>query len=112
MQLEAVARASSTTRKAALRERKPVTIRGTASPFASSAYRKECRNGKEVKSRMNGVRIASSHVGQGVFATQSFKRYDTIGQVQGRLIEDPEYGSNYCIGLNAKRSLEPEAPFR
>jgi uncharacterized protein len=61
---------------------------------------------------MNGVRIAASHVGQGVFATQSFKRYETIGEVQGRRIDDPAYSSEYCIGLNAKQSLEPEAPFR
>ena len=61
---------------------------------------------------MNGIRIALTHIGQGVFATQSFKAKESIGQVRGKTIYDPEYQSNYCIELGDDRVLEPIPPFR
>jgi hypothetical protein len=35
-----------------------------------------------------------------------------IGQVLGKVIDDPEYASPYCIDLGESMSLEPRTPFR
>jgi len=61
---------------------------------------------------MKGVRVAESDTGQGVFATRRFRADETIGWVQGTIVDDPEYGSPYCIGIDEQRALEPAAPFR
>jgi uncharacterized protein len=61
---------------------------------------------------MNGIRIASSHVGKGLFATRHFQPEETVGQVQGQLIDDPAYTSDYCMEITARLTLEPDAPFR
>ena len=61
---------------------------------------------------MKGVRVAPADIGQGVFATRDFQAEEMIGSVEGEIIDDPRYGSNYCMELDERRSLEPAAPFR
>ncbi len=58
------------------------------------------------------VRAKQSPIGKGVYACQDFRPGDQIGPVGGRVIDDPQYGSNYCIDLGHERSLEPRTPFR
>ena len=50
--------------------------------------------------------------GKGVFAKKFIPKGTTIGQVLGKVIDDPEYSSTYCIDLGQSFSLEPRAPFR
>lgn len=58
------------------------------------------------------VRVKPSPIGKGVYACQDFRPGDQIGPVCGRVIDDPQYGSSYCIDLGHERSLEPHTPFR
>ena len=58
------------------------------------------------------VEIKPSHVGLGLFALVELERGDVIGELDGQLIEDPNYESDCCIYLEDDLSLEPIAPFR
>jgi hypothetical protein len=58
------------------------------------------------------VRVGPALAGRGVFAGQSFDAEAVVGRMRGRYVDDPEYGSDYCIGLGEGLSLEPAAPFR
>lgn len=58
------------------------------------------------------VRVAKVSFGRGVFAAQNIPAGTEVGQVTGRVIDDPEYTSAYCIDLGDSLSLEPSAPFR
>ena len=60
----------------------------------------------------DGVRVGRVDYGRGVFAVRRFRRDETIGEVTGRIFDDPENGSNHCIDLGDNFSLEPAAPFR
>lgn len=51
-------------------------------------------------------------LGRGVYALRRLRRNQTIGEITGRIVEDPHYGSEYCIELGPDRNLEPQAPFR
>jgi hypothetical protein len=48
----------------------------------------------------------------GVFAVEAIPAATSLGRVRGRLHHGADYGSEYCIELDEKRSLEPRAPFR
>ena len=50
--------------------------------------------------------------GRGVFAKQDIPSGTDLGMVAGKIIDDPEYASAYCIDLGTPFSLEPRAPFR
>ena len=50
--------------------------------------------------------------GKGVFATQDIPAGTDLGEVQGKVIDDPDYSSPYCIDLGSRYSLEPRAPYR
>lgn len=59
------------------------------------------------------IRVGPSRHGQGVFALRPFAIGDYIGPIQGQIVSDPEYGSEYGIDLgDGQRTLEPSAPFR
>ncbi len=58
------------------------------------------------------VRVGKSACGRGVFAKRAIRKGTLIGLVQGRVIDDPHHGSDYCIDLGGDLSLEPRAPFR
>jgi len=62
---------------------------------------------------MNGnVIVKPSPLGHAIFSLTRFDPAAQIGEITGRLIEDPDYGSEYCIECGEGRSLEPAAPFR
>ena len=58
------------------------------------------------------VRVGKVTFGKGVFARQDIPKGTTIGKVDGRVIDDPNYATSYCIDLGGSMSLEPQAPFR
>ena len=58
------------------------------------------------------IRVGKVTYGRGVFAREDIPAGTTIGQVEGRIIDDAEYASAYCIDLGHSYSLEPRAPFR
>ena len=51
-------------------------------------------------------------VGIGLFATDRFDIEEVLGVVEGKLIRDPDYGSDYCVALDEHVSIEPGEPFR
>lgn len=58
------------------------------------------------------VRVGTVPFGKGVFARRAIPKGTEIGRVQGKVIDDPEYSSTYCIDLGNSLSLEPRTPFR
>ena len=58
------------------------------------------------------IRVADTPVGKGVFATRAFPADAIIGEIDGELIVDSDYGSDYCMWLGDDWHLEPNAPFR
>ena len=58
------------------------------------------------------VRVGKVAFGKGVFARQDIPKGTILGRVDGRVINDPEYATSYCIDLGGSYSLEPRAPFR
>jgi uncharacterized protein len=60
----------------------------------------------------HGVRTGSTAYGLGVFSTRWFDRRELIGPVLGRVIDDPQYESDYCMTIGEQSVLEPEWPFR
>ena len=58
------------------------------------------------------VSVARGLRGQGVFSTKILKRNQEIAEITGKVIDDPDYTSSYCIDLGTTLSLEPQAPFR
>jgi uncharacterized protein len=67
---------------------------------------------EQMEYREQGVRISPSPHGWGVFSLRSFAVRQIIGQVQGTVIDDAEYESDYCIEVGDHSVLEPVAPFR
>jgi uncharacterized protein len=61
--------------------------------------------------RKEGVRIGPSAHGRGVFCLRQFAARQLIGRVRGTIMEDPDYGSDYCMQLGEDRALEPGPPF-
>lgn len=58
------------------------------------------------------VMVGKVSYGKGVFARKPIPKGTEIGQVLGKVIDDPEYVSAYCIDLGGSLSLEPRTPFR
>ena len=58
------------------------------------------------------VRVGRVTFGRGVFAAKSIEQGTTLGVVAGKVIDDPNYATSYCIDLGDSLSLEPRAPFR
>jgi hypothetical protein len=58
------------------------------------------------------VRVGSTVYGRGVFARRRFGAGETIAEVQGEVISDPDCGSDYCIGLGGNEVLDPASPYR
>ncbi|HUY34709.1 MAG TPA: SET domain-containing protein [Pirellulales bacterium] len=57
-------------------------------------------------------RIARTPVGKGVFAGRRYQAAEIVGEIEGTVIDDADYGSNYCMDLGDDRCLEPAPPFR
>ena len=58
------------------------------------------------------VVVKKSPLGKALFSKAAFEAEEQIGLVTGKLINDPEYGSEYCVAVSDQASLEPAAPFR
>jgi hypothetical protein len=58
------------------------------------------------------VRIGRTRVGKGVFSRRRYFEADVIGEIEGDLIYDADYGSRYCMDIGNGLILEPHAPFR
>jgi uncharacterized protein len=58
------------------------------------------------------VRVGKVPYGRAVFAHAGIPPATVVGAVRGRVIDDAEYASPYCIDLGDALSLEPRAPFR
>jgi uncharacterized protein len=58
------------------------------------------------------VRVARTKVGWGVFAERWFAASEIIGEIEGQIVDDLDYGSRYCMDLGDSRCLEPAPPFR
>ena len=63
-------------------------------------------------SEHNWVRVGKVPFGKGVFARKDIPKGTIVGLVEGRVINDPNYATSYCIDLGGNMSLEPRAPFR
>ncbi len=63
-------------------------------PFRDQLVVKDCELGKAV--------YAQCHIGP----------EEEIGEITGTVIDDPDYGSDYCMECGEGRSLEADAPFR
>lgn len=68
------------------------------------------RSVRPAKSRE--VRVSSTRVGKGVFARKNYRDHAVIGEIHGEVIDEPGYGSDYCMDLEDGRQLEPAPPFR
>jgi hypothetical protein len=58
------------------------------------------------------VELRDTPVGRGVFARQTFRRGQIVGDVCGQILTDRAYGSPYCMELAAGRVLEPAGALR
>lgn len=70
------------------------------------------RRTKTVPSPYDDVRIGNTEVGKGVFALKAYHINWVIGEIQGDMIDDPTYVSDYCFDAGNSRTLEPYEPFR
>ncbi|MDR1924030.1 MAG: hypothetical protein LBQ66_06620 [Planctomycetaceae bacterium] len=58
-----------------------------------------------------GVRVGRTSYGFGVFAYAFIPQGTPIAKVPGKIIVDPDYSSEYCIGAGEGKVLEPAPPF-
>jgi hypothetical protein len=58
------------------------------------------------------VEVRPSRHGQGAYAIHRYAKGASLGTVDGEVIHDPEYGSEYCMDLGDGYLLEPAGPFR
>lgn len=64
------------------------------------------------RGRDKSVRIGATRVGKGLFARRRYPAETVIGEIKGEFIDDPHYGSDYCMNVGDGWVLEPTAPFR
>jgi uncharacterized protein len=60
----------------------------------------------------DSVSIGRTAVGRGVFARRRYREEEAIGEITGEVIEDAQYGSDYCYDIGERLRLEPALPFR
>ncbi len=65
-----------------------------------------------MKRATRAVRLGETPYGWGVFARRRYRPADTVADIEGHVVDDPEYWSAYCIDLGGGRVLEPNAPIR
>ncbi len=79
----------------------------------SKGSAKQSRTAKETQVvKAARVVVKKSPLGKALFSKSGFAAEEQIGLVTGKLIQDAEYGSEYCIAVSDHASLEPAAPFR
>lgn len=65
-----------------------------------------------MKRTIPAVRVGRSKFGRGVFARRPYTTGDAIGEITGEVMDDPDYGSDFCMELGGDLTLEPARPFR
>jgi hypothetical protein len=58
------------------------------------------------------IDIRKTQVGSGVISLVAHQKHEIIGEVKGRIHDDAEYESDYCMELGGQAKLEPKPPFR
>lgn len=58
------------------------------------------------------VRVGKSPLGRAVYARRQFRKGQVIGEICGKVVDDPDHSSCYGIDLGPDRQLEPISPFR
>ena len=58
------------------------------------------------------LRVAPTHVGQGVFAARRLPAGIVIGEIKGEVFDDHPEDPSYCMELPSGKLLEPAAPLR
>jgi len=58
------------------------------------------------------VSVGRTAVGKGIFARKNIRKDEIVGEIEGEIITDADYGSDYCFKLGDRHRLEPEPPFR
>jgi hypothetical protein len=56
--------------------------------------------------------IRDTHVGKGLFAKLRIPVKTFIGKIEGEIIKDKDYSSDYAMDLGDDYSLEPDQPFK
>lgn len=64
------------------------------------------------KTAMTHVTIAPAQYGLGLFAARNFSMGDQIGWMEGFILRDSEYSSDYAVDLGDDYSLEPDGSYR
>jgi hypothetical protein len=65
-----------------------------------------------MKRASRAVRIGLTPYGRGVFARRRFRPREIIVEIRGVVIDDPRYGSPYCMDLGDEHVLEPYGRLR
>ncbi len=63
-------------------------------------------------STMTQVTIAPADYGMGLFAAKNFSTNEQVGWMEGFIIQDSGYSSDYCVDLGDDYCLEPDCSFR
>lgn len=58
------------------------------------------------------ISIRATRLGRGVFARKALVAEQVVGEIHGRLVDEPDYSSEYCVDLGGDLRLEPDEPFR
>jgi uncharacterized protein len=58
------------------------------------------------------VRVAASRNGLGVFSIRSLAIREIVGPIEGTIVDDADYESDYCMAVGDGSALEPAAPYR
>lgn len=72
--------------------------------------RSEC--GSRPRPKRKSVRVARTRIGKGVFARRSYPASAMVGEITGKIVDDADYGSDYCFDIGDGLYLEPVPPFR
>ena len=62
--------------------------------------------------KRKSVRVGRTRVGKGLFACRNYPANAIVGEITGEIIDDPNYGSNYCFDIGDGLLLEAISPFR
>ncbi|HWC90775.1 MAG TPA: SET domain-containing protein [Pirellulales bacterium] len=58
------------------------------------------------------LHVRPTRTGRGIFTGRHLQPWQIVGEILGRLVDDPDYSSSYCFELGDDRCLEPDPPFR
>jgi hypothetical protein len=62
--------------------------------------------------QQQAIAIRETAVGFGAFTTVKFQAEEIVGEVKGKIHDDPGYESDYCMDLGGDARLDPKPPFR